>query len=578
MFHNPARFWLIWITITAAAAICLAATVGRAPRGRKTTKRPINLFLTWRQVGTPRAVAALTLLAVFLASYTAMTLAWEDFAYYDNSLFTDVTLKGHDLGLQIWQGGASFRLAYQEFNLIRHFTDTITGYHVLSVVQLLIFSCILLILDTELSITARAALAIFVLLTPSVLTSFSELIIPERNVLFFLACLVLSVKRFDQTQSIAWAVAAAVSAQIMIYYKETAFLLLLGLAAGRLILRCRNEHDAGWDYDRVRDKESRLDLCLASLGILFLLYYSAEIRIHGIHGNMNYAATMRQPLAEIVPAYIKVDLLAWIFLAVVLGRIYLILRHRVVPLLLWDGLAFGGVAYFLAYLYLSIFGTYYLAPVDLIAVLYVGRFAVLSWQNMRSWSKVAASMLAFTVLFQNVVVSAFTVFERKNDIRAKVEIASVVEARYRSGAGNALRLFFPFAIPYVISEFASYLNYRGVPVEGSVGEAADLNRVVLVTRAIARDGPCVEWRTFRCHAVSGPALGDLVIVLPADEASLAEAAVYRQRGELLFSYEPRPPMPHWLHFLFSSLHIGSLRYRHETVPDRWMDGSVTIWK
>ena len=93
-----------------------------------------------------------------------------------------------------------------------------------------------------------------------------------------------------------------------------------------------------------------------------------------------------------------------------------------------------------------------------------------------------------------------------------------------------------------------------------------------------RDGPCAEWRTFRCHAVSGPALGDFVIVLPADEASLAEAAVYRQRGELVFSYEPRPPMPHWLHFLFSSLHIGSLRDRHETVPDRWIDGWVTIWK
>ena len=105
----------------------------------------------------------------------------------------------------------------------------------LSIVQLLIFSCILLILDTELCITARAALAILVLLTPSVLSSFSGLNYPERNVLFFFACLVLSVKRFEQTQAIAWAVAAAVSAQIMIYYKETAGLLLLGFAAGRLI-------------------------------------------------------------------------------------------------------------------------------------------------------------------------------------------------------------------------------------------------------------------------------------------------------------------------------------------------------
>jgi len=41
-------------------------------------------------------------------------------------------------------------------------------------------------------------------------------------------------------------------------------------------------------------------------------------------------------------------------------RIYMILRQRTVPWLLWDGLAFGGVAYFLAYLRLRMFQAYYL--------------------------------------------------------------------------------------------------------------------------------------------------------------------------------------------------------------------------
>jgi hypothetical protein len=108
---------------------------------------------------------------------------------------------------------------------------------------------------------------------------------------------VLSVKHFEQTRSIAWAVAATVSAQIMIYYEETASLLLLGFATGRLILRCRNGHRAGWDYARLWDKEGRLDLCFASLGVLFLLYYFAEM---GIHPNMNYAVAAGQPLTEIV--------------------------------------------------------------------------------------------------------------------------------------------------------------------------------------------------------------------------------------------------------------------------------------
>jgi hypothetical protein len=261
--------------------------------------------------------------------------------------------------------------------------------------------------------------------------------------------------------------------------------------------------------------------------------------------------------------------------AVVLARIYLILRYRIEASPLWDGLAFGGVACFVAYDYLGIFAPNYLAPVDLIAVLYVGRFAILLPKETRLWSKVTVLLLTFAVLVQNVFFSAFSVFERKNGIYAKVEIARVVEAQSRGRAGNAVRLFFPFAKPYVIMEFASYLSYRGIAVEGSEEDGSGRNPVVLAAAAVAKDGPCIGYRSFYCHAVSGPASGDLVIVLPDDEASLAQASVYRAWRELLFFYKPHPPIPQWLDFVIASLHVAAGEF---TLPDRWMDGSVTIWR
>ena len=578
------RFYIIWTAITAAAVIYVAWVTGHAttPMAQQVQNAPYT-----RNTRTPRSVwrgrlTALAALAVFLLCYIALMLTWEDFAYYDNSMFTSGTLMGYDnTPLIVRESGRFVPLGHQEYDLIRHFTDTATGYHVLSIVQLLIFIYILLILDSDLGITARVTLAVLVLLTPSILLSFGALIVFERNVLFFLACLVLSVKRFGETQSIAWGVAAVVCAQFMIYYKETAFLLLLGFAVGRLILRCRNGRDAEWDYHRLWDKESHLDLCLAFLAVVFLFFYFA---VMGIHNNMSYAVERQQSLTEIVLAYLRLDLLAWLFVAVVLGRVYLILRWRVAPVLLWDGLALGGVACFLAYVIgLRIFGAIYLAPVDLIAVLYVGRLAVLSWKKMRWWGKLAASMLAFTVLLQNVSFSTFAVFERKNVIHAKAEIASVVRTRYRNRGGDTLRLFFPFANPYEIMEFASYLSYRGVPVEGAVGAAGGRNSVVLVTPALAENGRCWgEGPDVRCRAASGPASGDLVVVLPDDEASLAEASLYRERGEQLFFYEPRPSIPHWLNSLAADLvgrlTIAAVRYSHKTLCDRWMDGSVTVWK
>jgi hypothetical protein len=343
-----------------------------------------------------------------------------------------------------------------------------------------------------------------------------------------------------------------------------------------LLLRGRNEDNGSWDYHRLWDRESRLDLCFVFLTVLFMLYYFATM---GIPGNKSYIATARQPLAELVLAYIRLDLLAWLLLAFVLSRMYLILRCRVAPLLLWDGMALGGVAYFVAYLFLGIFGIYYLAPVDLITVLYIGRFVVLSWKKMQLWGITAALLLAFTAMFQSISVSAYAVFERKNVIHGKAAIATAVEMRYRNGAGNASRLFFPFADAYTIMQFAAYLSYRGVPVEGVGDAVVDRDSMVLATGAIAQNGPCVDWIRIKCHAVKGPAKGDLVIILPDDRVSRAETSPYRgqKEGELLLLYQPRPPIPDWLRWLFDSLHIATTRYARKTNPDRWMDGSVTLW-
>jgi hypothetical protein len=571
-------FWLIWITITTAAVmwVALAVRPAAAPQNQKTTIT-INLMPAWRLIRTPAAVAALTLLVIFLGVYVAMTLVWEDFAYYDNSMFTLGTLRGHNIPLLIWRDEGRFMpLALQEFNLIRHFTNTNIGYHVLLIAQLLMFFCILLMLDAELSLTARVVLGIFVLLTPSILTSFNGLIFPERDVLFFLVCLLLSVKQFELTRSIAWAIAAVISAQIMIYYKETAFLLLLGFALARIILRCRNGRHGAWDYDRLWGREGLLDLCLGCLAILFLLYYLAEVRLHLV--DASHSGHYRESLGELILNYIRIDILAWLFVAIVLGRAYLVLRRRVAPDLLWDGLALGGTACFVAYLALRIFSIYYMAPVDFIAMLYLGRLLVLSLAKLSSWGKMAAMLMTLVVLAQGVLVSAYTVFERKNIIRGKVEIASLVQGQFQRSSGNVLRLFFPFANPYVIMEFASYLSYRGVSIEGATDGARGPNNVVLAASTATEDGLCVAWLKIRCHVVKGPSPGDLVIVLPDDEPSLAKAWEYRNGGELLLLYEPYPRLSQWLSSLFDQLHIRALRHGSGTMPGSWLYGSVTLWK
>src|SRR5712671_2813585 len=145
---------------------------------------------------------------------------------------------------------------------------------------------------------------------------------------------------------------------------------------------------------------------------------------------------------------------------------------------------------------------YFLAPVDLIAIMYVGRFTILSWKYLAMWSKVVAFLVVLIVLVQEVVLSCLATLERKNIIQGKSAIAAAVEAQFRSG--KRTRLFFPFADLYEIREFGAYLSYRGLPIEGVDTGSTGRDSVVLGTNAVSNDGPCFSYEPIRCHAVRGP--------------------------------------------------------------------------
>jgi hypothetical protein len=105
----------------------------------------------------------------------------------------------------------------------------------------------------------------------------------------------------------------------------------------------------------------------------------------------------------------------------------------------------------------------------------------------------------------------------------------------------------------------------------------------MVVAAMPKDGLCETYASLICRAGSTPDRGDLVIVLPDDDASLAEVAPYRDSRELLLSYEPYPPIPVLRRFV-KRLHFSSPLFfpfehgvqgtsPHRTLPERWLDAS-----
>lgn len=564
------EFWPIWMVMAAASSIIAWSfsreqpVIGQGKSRPLLDSGPTPQAVMW----TRRAGPALALLGAFLSCYICIILFWDDFTYYDNSMFTLHTLQGQNLDPPMWRNnGRFFPLGHQEFNLIRRFTHSVTGYHVFPIAEVLILSCILLLLDDQLSVVSRASLAGLALITPGVAANFDSLIFTERNVIIWLTLVVLCVRKFEQTKNNIYGVVAVVCAQLMVYYKEPAFLLLFGLSLGRTYLRGWDAARGVWDRRRLGDKGTRLDVCLAAVGIAFLLYYALVMLPHP---NMQYADSERLPFVRVALNYLIVDPLAWLLAIVVAARLYLILVRNLAPCPLWDGLALGGAAYFGAYLYLRMFAAYYLAPVDVIAVLYIGRFVILSWGKTRIFSRAALCIFLGAVLTEEIVLSACTLFEQKNVVRGKSEMAHAVAEQYRR-TGPGIRLFFPFTSPVLVMQFGSYLSYLGIPVEG-ITEAA--TSVTIISASVPKDGRCVDYEKVICHVGSRPEPGDLVIVLPDDEALLAETAPYRRQGRLLASYDPRPRIPAWLDPAVRDLRIASPHTVHGKLPDRWLEAAV----
>jgi hypothetical protein len=536
-WKRVALFWPTWWILTAAVAIFAVRLFREAADPlilERSRSRAPRLFWTLK-IASP-----LTLFGLFLICYIVVILFGENFAAFDDVQFTHYTLVGQALPPPISRSDGRFwPLGLQEFNLIGHFTKTAAGYHIFPIAQLLLLAYLLLILDSSLSVASRAAFTALALICPSVVTSFTGLIYPERNVLLWLVCLAFFVKRFEETRSPRWAIAAVISAQVMVYYKEAVSLLLLAFAGARLVLRSRKADLAGSKLHKLRDKEATLDLCLVGLAVLYLFYYAIMMYPHP---NLNYAVALAHPLLDVAVFYIKADLLAWVFLVLVIVRFYRILVRGAEPQLFWDGLACGGVAYFGAYLYLRLTTFHYLAPVDVIAVLYLGHSLFASWGRMRPGYRTASLMLIGVVLYQNLAVSASLTVERKYVSHEKAGVARLILDLYNRDPRRMPRLYFPFTSPSFLMNFASYLSYRGLPVEGAGGGSAGHGNLVIVSGKVDQDGPCVFYQPFVCHADHALDHGDLVIVFPDDRAKQSEVRYYMESGEPLISHGPWPPI------------------------------------
>ena len=124
---------------------------------------------------------------LFLTLYIILLFYKTAFAWYGDSQLIDYSLLGKPFPPPIWLGaGRFFPLGFQEFNLLMYVTKSLVGYYSFAAVQLLVLLIALLVALQEIKIRYRVLVLMALMLAPSFVVSFSALVYPERDVLFWL--------------------------------------------------------------------------------------------------------------------------------------------------------------------------------------------------------------------------------------------------------------------------------------------------------------------------------------------------------------------------------------------------------
>jgi hypothetical protein len=475
-----------------------------------------------------------------------------DFAYWDNEMFLENTVSGKSFSLAIWPHvGRYFPLGIQEFNAIALIGTTPIIYYSFVALELLAFCLILNILMEDLGVGWRVLATTLILWVSGTAVVFIEAVMYDKNIIFALAVFLLAMKRFDHGPSRLNMLIALLAAQVAIYLKEPVFLLIGTIALVRLFhfSGSWNRNVAAWISRRP------LELGLLAVCCVFVGQFAASL--------VGFFSTGYIDDGNIGPVqaflrYLRMDPALLVF-GVGIG-IRLVLRGRAPQLdPFWDAVGVGGVLYFCAVVATGLSADRYMAPVNLVGVLFAIRQAeaLVSWRPAFRFGVVGAAAVMGALA---VMSGSLRVAEHHSVVFGTAKLADFVAA-HAEGSGGPVRLFFPDTEGFRIMNFASYMRYR----HGDI-----LAEVEFTSPREFPDGLCVWYQPYRCEHAKEPKPGDIVVQLGDD----SKRTTNESSGKIVLQDSL---MPKWLLSPLGRLfYVQAPLYDGTPMPEGWLETTVVV--
>lgn len=525
----------------------------------------------WRDGNFIDGMSAILFL-VFLAVYIVIIFHKEDFAYYDDDMLTDFSVQGKSFSPPVWSAlGRFYPLADQEFNVLKIITRSPIGYHTLVAGQLVLLLAMLFIALGVVRVRFRFLILASAMVAPSLLIPFAGFVYPERNVLFWLAVMLLCLLGYSKTRARIYFLGCLIATHFALYYKETVVLFIVTYAISRIVLQSLLDWRNGWRGWQVFTRKNALPLGMLSVSAIYGVFFLAAMLPHW---SFSYISGLREPLWSVLLAYFQIDWLPLILIAVLIARcgLFLFSNGQLDPL--WDSLAAGALAYFFGVISLRINSGYYMAPVDLFALLYLANMSLV-WLSRPKKVRIIAVAIAFSCIFlHDVAYSSFRIVERKGIIASKSEFAEFLKLYLQTAKGNRVELYFPYSNGYHLMGLSSYLRYKGFALEGQPVTSDETEpRLVIAGRGQFDDSRCVDYRDYACAHAESPSPGTLIVILPDDDVSMSDVQRMSTDSDLVFSAigcAECTKLGAW----FKSLHAISAEFSVKPLPEHWLQLDV----
>lgn len=277
-----------------------------------------------------------------------------DFPYYDSI-----------------QNGRFSPLASLEYNLMGYISRSPLAYFFFHAVQFVFLTIILfrVLLSTRLPSKIAYLFSTYLFLLPGFTITWFRLQLTERNVLFFGLFFTLVYSLYQKKKTLPLIAAALLLANICIYYKETAFLMVGGFAFASIALT--------WRTSSIRDKILAWGLLVSSAMYLvlykLLILPKTDLAFFSFHQNSERLVAIIKNLFNFTT--FSDPLLFFGLLPLVLYRLYQILLKKESSHELYDPLLFGSACFVGGYLLLGFYGPYYVVPAYAFAIPGIAYFA-----------------------------------------------------------------------------------------------------------------------------------------------------------------------------------------------------------